>query len=56
MQHDASYRASLGENSYEAYRRYWCEGAVVPRYLQVVRKAAIKRGRAEVVAMLDEER
>lgn len=56
VQQDASYRASLGENGYEAYRRYWCESAVVPQYLQVVRKAAIRRGRAEVAAMLDEER
>jgi len=56
VQQDASYRASLGENGYEAYRRYWCESAVVPQYLQVVRKAAIRRGRAEVAAMLDDER
>jgi glycosyltransferase involved in cell wall biosynthesis len=53
LQQDASRRAALAENGYQAYRRYWCESAVVPQYLEIVRKAALKRGLAQVASMLD---
>jgi glycosyltransferase involved in cell wall biosynthesis len=55
LQQDRAYRAKLADNGQQACRRYWSESAVIPQYLQIVRKAALKRGRAEVAAKLEVE-
>lgn len=41
---DVAWREQLGRNAYAAYLKYWTEDAVVPQYLDVVRRAAVARG------------
>jgi glycosyltransferase involved in cell wall biosynthesis len=45
LQSDGALRARLGRSGYEAYRRYWSESAVIPRYLDIVARAAECRAR-----------
>ena len=52
IQEDPVYRETLARNGSEAVRRYWTEGAVVPRYLDIVRRAAARRGVSHVVDAL----
>jgi glycosyltransferase involved in cell wall biosynthesis len=44
LQADPALRARLGRVGYEAYRRYWSESAVIPRYLDIVARAANRHG------------
>jgi glycosyltransferase involved in cell wall biosynthesis len=44
LQSDRDLRARFGRSGYEAYRRYWSESAVIPRYLDIVARAAKSRG------------
>jgi glycosyltransferase involved in cell wall biosynthesis len=44
LQSDSGLRTRLGRAGYEAYRRYWSESAVIPRYLDIVARAADRRG------------
>ena len=46
-------RAEYGANGYRAFVEHWSESAVLPRYLDVVKKAAIAKGRHDVVARLE---
>jgi glycosyltransferase involved in cell wall biosynthesis len=39
LEADPGRRDALGRAGYDAYRRHWCEGAVVPRYIEVVERA-----------------
>lgn len=43
LQGDPAYRARLAVSGYRAYVERWSESAVVPRYLEIVRRAAIRR-------------
>jgi glycosyltransferase involved in cell wall biosynthesis len=43
LQSDSALRSRLGQAGYEAYRRYWSETAVIPRYLDIVERAAARR-------------
>ena len=52
IQEDPAYRETLGRNGSAAVRRYWTESAVVPRYLDIVRRAAARRGITRVVDAL----
>jgi glycosyltransferase involved in cell wall biosynthesis len=44
LQSDSALRARLGRSGYDAYRRYWSESAVIPRYLDIVARAAERHG------------
>jgi glycosyltransferase involved in cell wall biosynthesis len=52
IQGDPAYRERLSRNGADAVRRYWSEDAVVPRYLDIVRRAAVRRGLTRVVDAL----
>ena len=52
LQRDAGYRARLSEAGYRAYVANWSEQVVVPRYLDIVRRAAARRGHTRVVDAL----
>ena len=52
IQSDPDHRERLAQNGWNAYRRRWTERAVVPRYLELVRRAAERRGDRSVVAAL----
>jgi glycosyltransferase involved in cell wall biosynthesis len=43
IQGDSAYRARLAVNGYRAYVERWSESAVVPQYLDIVRRAAARR-------------
>ena len=45
---DSAQRQRLGDRGREAFHRYWCESVVVPRYLDIVARAAEKRGNTEL--------
>jgi hypothetical protein len=53
VQNDAGYRQRLARSGSESFRKYWSEAAVMPRYLDVVRKTAVKKGRSDVVERLE---
>jgi hypothetical protein len=44
LQRDFSLRRRMGHLGYDAYRRYWSESAVIPQYLDLVARAAARRG------------
>ncbi len=52
---DPAHRARLGRSAAAAQERLWSESAVIPRYLDVVRRAAERRGAREVVTALEAE-
>lgn len=55
LQHDADWRALLAKNAYEGFIKHWSEDAVIPRYVDVVRKAAIRRGDRRVAEALTDQ-
>ncbi|MBL8840321.1 MAG: glycosyltransferase family 4 protein [Planctomycetes bacterium] len=55
LEGDAELRARYGQNGWRAYVDRWSESAVVPKYLDVVRRAAQRSGRAELAARLAAE-
>lgn len=54
IQTDTDHREELARSGQEAARRCWSESAVVPRYLDIVRDAAERKGRTHVVDRLME--
>jgi glycosyltransferase involved in cell wall biosynthesis len=44
LQKDVARRQAMGEAGQQAYRERWSESVVVPRYLEIVRRAAERRG------------
>jgi glycosyltransferase involved in cell wall biosynthesis len=52
---DPAYRQRLSRNAYAAYLRHWTEDAVLPRYLDVVRRAAERRGLTRITDALQVE-
>ena len=52
IQQDAAYRARLAASGYRAYVDRWSERAVLPRYLDIVRRAAERRGHTRVLDAL----
>jgi glycosyltransferase involved in cell wall biosynthesis len=54
MQDDRPYRARLAAAGYRAYVERWSEGVVIPRYLDIVRRAAHRRGHQRVIETLDD--
>ena len=47
---DSEQRQRLGSHGREAFNRRWCESVVVPRYLDIVARAAERRGDADLAA------
>jgi glycosyltransferase involved in cell wall biosynthesis len=52
---DPAHRGRLARNAYAAYLRYWTEDAVVPTYLDVVRRAAERKGLRRITEALQVE-
>lgn len=52
LQRDPGYRRQLSRAGYQAYVDRWTERAVVPRYLDIVRRAAERRGHMRVLEAL----
>jgi glycosyltransferase involved in cell wall biosynthesis len=52
IQSDPGYRATLSLAGYRAYVERWSERAVVPRYLDIVRRAAQRRGSTRLLDRL----
>jgi glycosyltransferase involved in cell wall biosynthesis len=52
LQTDPAKRAELGTRAFQAYVDHWSESAVIPQYLGVVRRAAERSGRQEVLDKL----
>lgn len=55
IQSDPAHRQRLSDAGYQAYVERWSESAVIPRYLDIVHRAAQRRGHARVVAELAEQ-
>lgn len=55
IQSDPAHRQRLSDAGYHSYVERWSESAVVPRYLDIVHRAAQRRGHARVVAQLAEQ-
>ena len=53
LQSDPAYRKAKAEAGYQAYAQHYTETAVVPQYLEIVRRAAEKRGDSGVLVKLD---
>ena len=43
MQSDPAYRQAKANAAYQAYQAHYCETAVVPQYLDIVRRTALRR-------------
>jgi len=52
LQAEPGHRKRLGRAGFEGFQRYWSERAVLPRYLEVVRRAAAAKGAVRVVDLL----
>jgi glycosyltransferase involved in cell wall biosynthesis len=49
---DPAHRAARAAAGYRAYIEHWSERVVVPQYLDIVRRAALRRGDARVAGLL----
>jgi glycosyltransferase involved in cell wall biosynthesis len=47
------HRQRLARSAQESFAKYWSEAAVMPQYLEVVRKAAAAKGRTDIVRKLE---
>ena len=52
LQGNSSYREQLSQSGYRAYVTRWSEQVVVPQYLDIVRRAAVRRGHTRVLDAL----
>lgn len=52
LQHDAALRRHLAQNAYAAYQAHWSESVIIPRYLDIVRRAARRRCANQVLEAL----
>lgn len=52
MQHEPGLRAGLAAAGRRAFQERWSESVVIPRYLDVVRRAAVRRGSTHVARAL----
>lgn len=53
IQSDPGYRQHLANSAAENFVKYWSEAAVMPQYLDVVRKTAAAKGRKDLVKKLE---
>lgn len=49
---EAGLRRRMGQAALESFEEYWSESAVVPRYLDIVRRAAKRKGMDEIAETL----
>ncbi len=49
---DAGHRGKLAANGYRAYAERWSERVVVPQYLEILRRAALRKGDARTADLL----
>lgn len=54
FQRDPALRARCADAGHRAFLQHWTERAVVPRYLEIVRRTAERKGRAEVARALQD--
>jgi glycosyltransferase involved in cell wall biosynthesis len=52
VQADPDHRERLARSGHWAFRERWVESAVVPRYLDIVRRTAERAGRLDVLGKL----
>ena len=55
IQADLPLRQRLAESGRQGFRDHWSETAVIPRYLDVVKRTAQAKGRTDIVRALDSE-
>lgn len=53
IQNDPALRQRLGADGHEAFLKHWSESAVIPQYLDVVRKTAIAKGRTDIARKIE---
>jgi glycosyltransferase involved in cell wall biosynthesis len=53
IRQDPGRRSRLAANAREGFVKHWTESAVIPRYLDVVRRAAAAKGHTEIVRKLE---
>jgi glycosyltransferase involved in cell wall biosynthesis len=53
IQADPAHRQRMAENGYRAYVERYSESAVVPRYLDIVRRTAAKKGDRRIAGLLE---
>ncbi len=53
IQNNPTLRADLSASARNGFKEHWTESAIIPRYLDVVRRAARAKGRAEIVNALE---
>jgi glycosyltransferase involved in cell wall biosynthesis len=54
IQSDPAYRTKLADAGYRAYVEQYCESAVLPRFLDIVRSAALRAGRPHLAEALSQ--
>ena len=52
---DSEARARMADSAYNAYLTHWTESAVVPRYLDLVRRVAEEKQDARLVLAFSDE-
>lgn len=52
LQTDPEHRGRLSRAGVDGFERHWSEGAVIPRYLEVVRRAAVAKGASRIADIL----
>jgi len=55
IQSDPALRQRMAESAYDSFVSYWSEQAVVPKYLEVVRKTAQAKGSVELLRKLEQK-
>lgn len=55
LQEDPAYRRTRAEAGHQAYLAEYCERAVVPKYLDIVRRTAERKGRGQILERLGSE-
>ena len=49
---DPELRKTLSESGHAAYRQHWVESSAIPRYLEIVRRTAVRVGKTDIVDAL----
>jgi glycosyltransferase involved in cell wall biosynthesis len=52
LQADPAYRRAKAESAYRAYEAHYCETVVVPQYLEIVKRAALRTGRERLASRI----
>ena len=55
LQTEPDLRQRFANSAREGFEKYWSEAAVIPKYLEVVRKAALAKGSNELVKRIESE-